>query len=554
MNIRILLGLIPETSKYEHERDSLFEEFEKYLSYEKSDELNEFYRLKEEVHSEVFKNKVKEIKAQKFKDTSEYDKEKEYKSQKRSSDIKQYYLFKESGEPEWIDSYAKGNELKEIEKTGKYVNSVEFGEIKREMSRSGKIRYKETDSYKKLTEYKALKKDRDIKKFLKSDKEPDAEISKKIKAFEKLESLITGNEFIEEKAKIEKSTFKDTQEYKVAVHLKELKAGEDYKKYTKLLNSKKYKNYINLLNSDRIKNFEALEKYIQSEKFTKVKEYMLLSGNDKYKLSDEYKKVQAYHELVISENIIWYFKVTKADKFKHIKVLDKTFEDNFDTKKLETKKWITRYFWGDALVKQSYSLSTDKHFITDGKNIEINDSVLSVITRKEEVKGKAWDKKYGFFDKTFDYTSGLISSSNSFRQKYGLFEAKIKLNPTHPVNHAFWMVGDKMLPHIDIVKYNKIVYMNNYWLNGDEKVHKKIIRLNPLKLTTKYFIYSLEWKPGKITWKINGIPVSSTTKGEPQEAMYINFSSGIHSDKGLPTLPATAQIDWVRCYQFKEPV
>jgi beta-glucanase (GH16 family) len=155
----------------------------------------------------------------------------------------------------------------------------------------------------------------------------------------------------------------------------------------------------------------------------------------------------------------------------------------------------------------------------------------------------------GFFPKEFNYTSGLISSGKSFRQQYGLFEAKIRFNKSYPVSHAFWMVSDQMLPHIDVTKCSKKMNFGNFWTSGGNAVSKKYSSTGAGKYTSDFFIYSLEWSSQKLVWKINGVPVMSSTDGVPESPMYINFSSGLYQDADGSVLPASMEIDWIRCYQ-----
>ena len=35
-----------------------------------------------------------------------------------------------------------------------------------------------------------------------------------------------------------------------------------------------------------------------------------------------------------------------------------TFSDEFEGDKLDTKTWLTNYFWGDKLLKDSYSVGS----------------------------------------------------------------------------------------------------------------------------------------------------------------------------------------------------
>jgi beta-glucanase (GH16 family) len=130
-----------------------------------------------------------------------------------------------------------------------------------------------------------------------------------------------------------------------------------------------------------------------------------------------------------------------------------------------------------------------------------------------------------------------------------LFEAKIRFSRSYPVNHAFWMVSDQILPHIDVTKYNKKMNFGNFWKTGGKNIGKKYASAGAGKYTSDFFIYSLEWSKQKLVWKINGVPVMASGEGVPETPMYLNFSSGLYQDTNGSVLPATLEVDWVRCYQ-----
>jgi len=163
----------------------------------------------------------------------------------------------------------------------------------------------------------------------------------------------------------------------------------------------------------------------------------------------------------------------------------------------------------------------------------------------------------GFSPKDFNYTSGLINSGQSFRQKYGVFKAKIKVNHSYPVHHAFWMLGEKITPEIDVFKYDKKskskLSIANYWGNpsNEKEIKKNHSSISGPDFSSNYFIYTLEWTPEKLIWKINDVPVFEQTEGLPQEPMYMLLSSGIAVDGIQANLPCTMEVDWIRAYQKK---
>jgi len=483
INLRILLGLIPNTEKLEAKENALWAEFEDYKTYTGSDELKRYQELNQYINSPEFPRKVAEIKARKFADTEECRKEKEFLQMAKDPRFKVFMKVKSSSELAVMEAFEKSPEYNRLEE---------------------------------------------------------------------LDKLVTSSEFLEKRNSTNPKEFKQAPEYESWNEYLKLKKSPDTKKYFKFKASQKYRTYAQIEQSDMPAKYAELEQYVHSEEFRKVKEYMLLSPKKKFEVSEEYKLQQEYLTLSKSEKITWYLRATQQDKFHELKTLTLRFEDDFISKKLDASKWITRYFWGDKILKDAYSLATDQHFLTDGENIEITNSTLKINTRQEEVTGKAWDPLLGFFPKDFKYTSGIISSGKSFRQQFGVIQAKIRLNKPGKVTHAFWMTGDRILPQIDIFKSdNSKLLMTNFWGNITEKegIRKNTVSLTAPRLMNGFFIFALEWSPDKLVWKVNGVKMAEMTGNIPQEPLYINFSSGIYKDKINGNLPAAMEVDWVKVYE-----
>jgi hypothetical protein len=628
-SLKAILGLIPKTSEVEAKRAALKREYEAFLDFEKSEELEEFIKLENKVTSAEFAQRKKEIQAQKYKDTEEYRKEQEYLRLKKEKDISNYYKIKNSEELKDLRAFEESDELKKYHQLEEYLKTPEFLKVKEYMALSPKKKFENSDLFKTLQQYNDQRKSLKIRNYLKfinhkgytdyqslnnssrlkefeelreyvksgdflsarrSMKKSDFKLSEEyrkyqqytglknsrefknyfkltsmhiysdykelhdsqeMEAFNELEKYINSSEYKTEKSRIESQKFQDTDEYRKQEEYNNLGNSKRFKNNFKFKVSALYANYLNLDESDRISQFEDKEKVIQSDKFREVKEYMLLPPVKKLELSDEYKLEQKYNELKKSDKIVWYYQLKDSTRFDDLKKWEITFEDDFSANALDRKKWMTKYFWGDAILNESYALAHERHIYTDGENLEIDNGVLKIITRKQEAKGKVWNPQIGFFPKDFDYTSGLISTGNSYRQKYGIFEAKIRFNKSTPVNHAFWMLSNQVIPHIDIAKAEKKLVMSNFWGNPEERkgIQKKISKLGISRFTKDFYIYSLEWSEQKLVWKINGVTVASSSQGIPNEPMYLILSSGIYKDIKGNNLPATMEVDWVRCYQ-----
>ena len=324
------------------------------------------------------------------------------------------------------------------------------------------------------------------------------------------------------------------------------------KKYEATLNEEResYVRFSKYANSGLLSRYYELDRLIHSSEFkTKVnglKKEKAYSKSEEKNLFDEYVKLQKNKELK------WYFDTLKKKDFKELKAWTKTFEDDFEMSTLDTNKWMTGYYWGKTLMNDNYVLDGEKQFFQE-RNISIENSVLRITTRQENVKGKSWNPAAGFREKDFNYTSALISTGQSFRQQCGKFEAKVRFSQSFPVVNTFWMLGEKIAPQIDIFKSTdpkgKSVEGGIHSMDLMKKVVHTLKKINGEKFSGKFFIYSLEWTPMVLIWRINGIEVHRETRNIPNEPMYLTFCTTLPEVPKSGQVPAYMDIDWVRCYK-----
>jgi len=250
-----------------------------------------------------------------------------------------------------------------------------------------------------------------------------------------------------------------------------------------------------------------------------------------------------YEKLKKSDDIVWYLKVKDSNKFDLLKKRELTFSDEFEGESLNKDLWLTNHYWADKLFKDHYSQETDLHCYTDKDNTEVRSSLLQICTKPQKADGKVWNPLLGGFRlKEFGYTSGLVNTSKSFRQQYGTFKAKIKLNTAVGPSHAFRLLGDKITPHIDICRTGK----GKVWIDYFSSATKSVKTSISSKYGKDFFIYSLEWTPDKMVWKINDVVIFTQTADLPQEPLYMVFTGGlekpIHGSSSM-------EVDWVRVYK-----
>ena len=532
-SLRLLLGLIPSTSKIEQAEKALIDEFEKLQAFTKSDLLAKYTRLHDLVSSSSFVQKRKEIESLQYKNSEEYNKEREFFSMQKARDILMYFKTVSGSMLKRFRDLDGSQKIRDFEELESFIKSNAF----RQKQKMKPITFKDSDEYRKFLEYKSLKKDPEIKAFLKTPS--NVTKSKAVLRFEELGNFMKSSEFLAKK-NMKPITFKDTEEYKKLLEYSRIKNSLDIKEFYKFKTSKEYANFLNVDGSSRLSHYNELKEYVATPAFRERKNYLL--DTKRFEKTEEYKDVVEYEKLKKNEDIVWYFKVKDSDKFDVLKKKELTFNDDFEGDRLDTKKWLTNYYWGEKLLHDRYSVESDLQAYTEKDNFEIRNSLLKIHTKPQRITGKAWSASSGFTTKEFNYTSGLINSGKSFRQKYGVFSAKIKLgNPA--ARNNFWMLADKITPHIDICRTSN----NKVWTDFVADPGRFSKSSIGTRYANDFYIYTLEWTPDKLVWKINDVEIFRQTSNVPQEPMYVLLAGGL--DKPINGM-TTMEVDWVKVYQF----
>jgi beta-glucanase (GH16 family) len=309
-----------------------------------------------------------------------------------------------------------------------------------------------------------------------------------------------------------------------------------------------YHDYLAYAESEELHRFEYLNQYVHSTEFEEKEND---PDTDQTEIDALKKELKELHK---SKQLKKYFNAKANEgKFAPMVGWELLFEDDFSGNRLDTKKWLTRHYWGEKLLKRTYSLTGNKHCTTDGKNVSVADSSAIIETRREQAQGIVWNPFVGFIPDELEYTSGVINTATSFRHQYGKIEAKVTV-PRGKAYHAFWLGGEQMLPQVNIFKYVKgRFYLENFWGNpADPNGVNNDTTVVPGAFTGKNYIFSLEWTPSRLTWSVNGVVMKTAQRGIPNEPMYIAFGSGVNANARRFSSTIRFGIDWVRFYSRKE--
>ena len=248
-----------------------------------------------------------------------------------------------------------------------------------------------------------------------------------------------------------------------------------------------------------------------------------------------------------------------------------TWSDEFnaaDGSPVDTSKWVTETGgngWGNQELEY-YTTRPDNAF-QQGGNLVI----------------KAIQEKYtGKDGVTRDYTSARLKTEGKFSQKYGRFEARIKIPQGQGIWPAFWMMGDD-IGKLGWPKCGEIDIMENVGkepglvhgsLHGPMTTGAATDLTSTVSLPTgkdfaaAFHLYAVEWEPDVVrfyvdetlyaTFTANSVASTPVTAGswvfDHPFFLILNVAVG-GSWPGPPdattAFPQTMLIDYVRVYTAK---
>jgi len=430
-----------------------------------------------------------------------------------------------------LSEFVDTDSFKEFKELDIIVNSDDFINNKRKIER---LNYKKSEIYHDEKLSKKLSSNRRIKTYLKV---ASSDIFKEYSEFSSSKLHVQLSDL--------QSRGKKYLDKEDAERMSRYFKDEKIKSYYKFENSRDYRIYKSVENSQLLNEYLDISERVNTDKFKDQKAYLL--NKNRYETTKDFQLLSNYKELCDSILVKKYLKYKDSADFDFIKDWELSFEDVFNDGTFDNLKWSSVFNNFDGILDSNVSLKEDKHFFTSGKNLSFEGNNLCITTKKESIDGNIFDPGIGIRKNQFDYSSGILTSKGSFTQKYGKFEAKIKLGDMS-VSQCFWLSGGVNSPHIDIIKS----ISNNKALVSliRAKTDLEHFVVNGLDLSNDYYIYTLIWSPEKIEWRINNIIVWTLTEGIPSEPLSLNFASCVYNDLKVAT--SKMLIDWVKVYKREE--
>jgi beta-glucanase (GH16 family) len=162
------------------------------------------------------------------------------------------------------------------------------------------------------------------------------------------------------------------------------------------------------------------------------------------------------------------------------------------------------------------------------------------------------------------WTSGLITTFNSFSQLYGYFEVKAQLPSGAGFWPAFWLLpaDNTWPPELDIFevlsKDTSTLYASTHSKVGGPNV-TVTKAIHTADLSASFHTYGVDWKADKITWYLDGNAIAQAdTPSDMHKPMYMLLNLAVGGNGSWPgptdaTTPSEGHmlIDYVRAYTVK---
>lgn len=200
------------------------------------------------------------------------------------------------------------------------------------------------------------------------------------------------------------------------------------------------------------------------------------------------------------------------------------------------------------------------------QNASIQHGSLVITALKENYTGA--DKV------TRSYTSARLITKNKFAQKYGRFEARIKIPYGQGIWPAFWMLGDNIdsagwpnAGEIDIMenigREPTIVHgtIHGPGYSGGKGISAQYSLPNNAPFADDYHTYAIEWEPNVLRFYVDGIlyktrtpadlPPGTTWVYDHPFFLLLNLAVGgawPGNPDNTTVFPQTMKVDYVRVY------
>lgn len=241
-----------------------------------------------------------------------------------------------------------------------------------------------------------------------------------------------------------------------------------------------------------------------------------------------------------------------------------TWSDEFngpDNSAIDPRKWTQEVGgngWGNRELE---------YYTARKSNARIQNGALVITALKETYKGADGVERA--------YTSARLMTKNKFAQKYGRFEARLKIPYGQGIWPAFWLLGDDIdavgwpaCGEIDVMEnigrepdvVHGTIHGPDY--SGGRSIGVPYKLPNNARFADDYHVYAIEWEPQALRFYVDKQLYKTTTPADlPKGAKWVYdhpffllLNLAVGGDwPGVPDattlFPQDMRVDYVRVYE-----
>lgn len=236
-----------------------------------------------------------------------------------------------------------------------------------------------------------------------------------------------------------------------------------------------------------------------------------------------------------------------------------TFVDDFFGTQLNRRFWVPQTGWYQGDFSAGYNCYVDSPSV-----ISVSSGALHLRVLRSSVPTVC-----GAPAGATNYIAGMVSTYRLFSQKYGRFQARIKVQttPGAGLHEAFWLWPDDRYTKVNWPTTGEIdpsetfsMYHDRsiaflHYGNGSEKwVSGVNMNFGCRASRGVWNTYTVSWSPKTLTVQVNGKTCLYNTSGDPafKERYIVDFTAALGESKNKKTsttpIPATMLVDYIKVW------
>ena len=268
--------------------------------------------------------------------------------------------------------------------------------------------------------------------------------------------------------------------------------------------------------------------------------------------------------LVFANKTIDQFTASQFDLALDRSHLALTFSDEFNTLNLwngSSGTWDSNFWWGGANGSSltgngelQWYIDTSYAPTKSVNPFSVEDGVLTITAARTPEAIKPYINNY-------QYTSGLLTTHESFAQTYGYFEIRADMPEKQGAWPAFWLLPEdgSWPPELDAIEMtgqdpNKLLLTSH---TNETGTHTTVSSTPFVSDTGGFHTYGVLWTEDELVWYFDNVEVAhAATPADMHEPMYMLVDLAVGGIAGAPAdglaTPAEMQIDYIHAYALKD--